>query len=836
MKFTSVSGKVIATLAIAAFVVVAGAFAFSFTVSNENGISFASIAYAWSDGSSGGCCDGGGYDYGNSGGSSYTPSNPNPTCDIKLSDNKIKYGGDVTIKWKTTNAKSVELSGWGDVPKNNGGYNHTRTDKDLKNDKTYTLTVKGNNGKTVKCSETVKVESAPNPTCTLKVTPGKVQKGGTVTITWTTTKAEWVKLGGDSVSKDGSKTINVQRDETFTLTVQGIDKHVTCTDSVKVEEPVKPKPSCDISANPSKINKGSTSTLSWSSSNATSASINQGVGSVGVNGSKSVKPNSSTTYTMTVTGPGGTTNCQTTVTVNTVTPDVPSCDISANPSKINKGGTSTLSWTSENATSATINQGIGSVNKNGSKNVSPNETKTYKMTVTGPGGTANCQTTVTVKTVTPNAPSCDIDASPSTIDEGEYSTISWTSDNATSASLNQGIGSVSVNGSRSVNPTNTKTYTLTVTGPGGTANCQTTVIVEQEDEDAPSCDIDATPSTIEDGEEAELEWTSENATSASLNQGIGNVALNGSRDVSPSNTKTYTLTVTGPGGTANCQTTVVVEEDEPDSPSCDIWATPSDVNYGEPVHLNWESDNANHAYLSSFGSVGTHGNRTVYPYNTTTYTLTVYNSNGESDDCRVTVDVGTTYGNPPSCWITLTPQYGQGYNQGYGQGFLSWGSYNATSAYITPNIGSIGTNGSRTVYTDNYTQYTMTVYNSHGQSATCRTVSTYVPPTYYPPQITLTQIPYTGVGGSIIYWSSIALFALSLTYLAVYYLPMFAGIKRRLPEPVMEAPISFAKSVAAAVPTLRKDVARASRSLTNDAMSIVTSQNGSAPRIVIARS
>ena len=49
--------------------------------------------------------------------------------------------------------------------------------------------------------------------------------------------------------------------------------------------------------------------------------------------------------------------------------------------------------------------------------------------------------------------------------------------NATSASLNQGIGAVPTNGSRTVFPTGTTSYGITVTGPGGQVSGSATVTV-----------------------------------------------------------------------------------------------------------------------------------------------------------------------------------------------------------------------------------------------------------------------------------------------------------------------------------------------------------------------
>lgn len=74
------------------------------------------------------------------------------------------------------------------------------------------------------------------------------------------------------------------------------------------------------------------------------------------------------------------------------------------------------------------------------------------------------------------------------------------------------------------------------------------------------------PSTIERGQSATLRWSSQNATTATIDNGIGSVQPNGSRQVSPSATTTYRLTVTGPGGDASQTVTLRVTEPAPPPP------------------------------------------------------------------------------------------------------------------------------------------------------------------------------------------------------------------------------------------------------------------------------
>lgn len=61
------------------------------------------------------------------------------------------------------------------------------------------------------------------------------------------------------------------------------------------------------SANPASVSPGGASTLTWSTTGGNTAVIDQGVGTVGTSGSVVVHPAVTTTYTLTVTGPGGAT-------------------------------------------------------------------------------------------------------------------------------------------------------------------------------------------------------------------------------------------------------------------------------------------------------------------------------------------------------------------------------------------------------------------------------------------------------------------------------------------------------------------------------------------------
>jgi hypothetical protein len=72
---------------------------------------------------------------------------------------------------------------------------------------------------------------------------------------------------------------------------------------------ITPPPTCAMAASPTTIIQGQSATLSWNSTNATSATIAPGIGTVDPNGSAIVTSAAPTTYVGTFTGYGGTASC-----------------------------------------------------------------------------------------------------------------------------------------------------------------------------------------------------------------------------------------------------------------------------------------------------------------------------------------------------------------------------------------------------------------------------------------------------------------------------------------------------------------------------------------------
>ena len=76
-------------------------------------------------------------------------------------------------------------------------------------------------------------------------------------------------------------------------------------------------------------------------------------------------------------------------------PPSPTASLSANPDSIEAGQSTTLTWRTENATDVSIDA-LGAVEPNGSRQVAPVQSTTYRLTAKGPGGTQTATARVTV--------------------------------------------------------------------------------------------------------------------------------------------------------------------------------------------------------------------------------------------------------------------------------------------------------------------------------------------------------------------------------------------------------------------------------------------------------
>ncbi len=233
---------------------------------------------------------------------------------------------------------------------------------------------------------------------------------------------------------------------------------------------------------PPAVAGGNPATLSWEVTGANTVTIDQGIGSVALKGSRAIIPVSSTTYSLTATGPGGASTATAQVVVAGSSPssfNLPLVPIFyAQPPNIVAGMPSVLRWEVANASDVSIEPNIGTVPAIGSKNLNPNFTTNYKLTASNAQGSILATTTLTVSSVPvgrDTAAVTSFKANPYVIKKGESAILSWSTINASSVTIDPGLGTVAAEGSRQVSPAETTTYTLLATSTDG-AQYQTATV------------------------------------------------------------------------------------------------------------------------------------------------------------------------------------------------------------------------------------------------------------------------------------------------------------------------------------------------------------------------
>jgi hypothetical protein len=228
-----------------------------------------------------------------------------------------------------------------------------------------------------------------------------------------------------------------------------------------------------FTANPTTINAGQSSTLSWQVTNADNVVITT-LGSVALSGSQAVTPATTTTYILTATHGSQTATAQATVTVNSGGGLPVIVSFAPNPATIDFGQSSSLQWVVQNATTVTIDNSIGIVGLTGSHSISPAATTLYTITASNANGTVSAQTTLTVIT---SVKILSFTATPTSTTSGGPAVLVCETAGAVSVNVN-GVVFTTPTAVESVHVITTTTYNCTATAANGqTASAQTTVTV-----------------------------------------------------------------------------------------------------------------------------------------------------------------------------------------------------------------------------------------------------------------------------------------------------------------------------------------------------------------------
>ena len=600
-----------------------------------------------------GACSGGGDD---------APSIPTPpaaappSVALDVAPDTVHETSTADLNWSSTDASECVASGGWSGLKSLTGSESTGA---LMSTTAYTLTCTGPGGTaghTVTANVTPANTGAPGPSVSLSVSPPSVNSGGSATLTWSSSYASGCTASGNwSGIKPVSGTAStgpLTSSASFALTCTGGGGAATQTVNVAVNAPgAPPPPSIALSATPSTIASGGTTTLSWTASNVTACTATGGwSGAKAFSGSEArVGLVATTTFALTCSGAGGTASQAVTVNVTPATPP-PTVALSAVPNAIVQGASASLTWSSTNATACTASgDWTGAKTTQGTQSTGTLTTAraySYGLSCTGPGGVASRSATVVVS-ATPPAPSVSLSANPAQIARGGTSTLSWSATNASTCTASGGwSGAKAISGSQTTSAlSQSTTFTLACTGSGGTTTRSVSVTVTPATP-PPTVTLTAAPPAIVRGGSSTMNWTTANATSCvASGDWSGSRGLSGSQSTGALNTVrtyNYTLSCSGAGGTTSRTATVVVSA-QPPPPTITIAATPSQVPQGGTAMLSWSSANATSCSASGgwSGSKPLSGSQvTAALSQTTTFVLSCSGAGGTaSRSTTVTVTV-----------------------------------------------------------------------------------------------------------------------------------------------------------------------------------------------------
>jgi phospholipase C len=215
-----------------------------------------------------------------------------PTITLSISPQVVGSAQTATITWQSTNATSISITP--EIPTDDptglalsGSAIIVPTATT-----TYTATATGAGGATAKASATVSIM-----TVSLTATPGTISAAQSSTLSWNSGNATGLSIDqgiGPVSAPSGSMTVSPAATTTYTITAT--NGAAVATAQATVNTPL----SVMLTASPANITPGQQSKLTWNSRGAASLSIDNGVGPVsGAQGSVTVSPSQTTTYTIT---------------------------------------------------------------------------------------------------------------------------------------------------------------------------------------------------------------------------------------------------------------------------------------------------------------------------------------------------------------------------------------------------------------------------------------------------------------------------------------------------------------------------------------------------------
>lgn len=475
------------------------------------------------------------------------------------------------------------------------------------------------------CDRSVTVTSPAIATFTAD--PPVLPEPGLVTLTWSASNVTRASIEGPMGPVDltgipaesGSVdvTLDTAGDHSFTLRVSADEGLAASASLTVVVVALRPPVIDTFVAEPATITEGSTTTLTWATTDTQSVTILDGAGNAVdlfgqsvAGGSVIVTPAADTDYTLTATGPGGTTKATVTVVVLPL-PEITA--LSKNPSlPVLPGDAVVLSWRTTGTIRVLLTDDAGdplldiTTQLDRAFAVRPELTTLYTLTAVGPNGSVTATITVEVLAIVDR-----FTVAPTLVRAGDTVTIEWASRGATvvditgpdnfaystpAGELAMGTTTAVVNAAGD--------FTIAASGAINTASDSVSVAITQ----APLVKaLTATPATLTVGETSSIGWTVAGADALALVDDLGNTYDVSGLDLDADTLAVpfptagpHTLVLTATNAFGSSSLSVLVSVDA--IPTIDVFtATPTRVPAGFDSLISWETSGAASVRLEQDG-------------------------------------------------------------------------------------------------------------------------------------------------------------------------------------------------------------------------------------------
>ncbi len=250
---------------------------------------------------------------------------PAPVIAFSTSATTITVGQQAVLQWTTTGASTVTISppiSSTPLPLSSEGFLIQPTVTT-----SYMLTATGAGGTS---TASVSINVAPQNTLVINnftAMPATVSAGQVTTLNWATSNATSLSISPvipiaeetGPLPLSGSAPVTPTQTTTYTITATGANNSTT----IATVQVTVTSMTLGLSASPASVSPGQTATLSWQTGGGVNhLTIDNGIGDVSSqlpNGSVTVQPNTSTTYTATASGAGGSIQQSATVSVQAAT-------------------------------------------------------------------------------------------------------------------------------------------------------------------------------------------------------------------------------------------------------------------------------------------------------------------------------------------------------------------------------------------------------------------------------------------------------------------------------------------------------------------------------------